>query len=70
MLVTRSDATDERRARDEFGPHNRRVHGPPLENEIDGNEGDKEDEEYKERNKGFGDRGAYFERSGHEFPRG
>ena len=37
----RIDATDERQARDEFGPHNRRVRGPPLENEIDGNEGTK-----------------------------
>lgn len=43
--------------------------GPPLENEIDGSEGDEDDEEYKERNKGFGDRRAHFERNGHEFPR-
>lgn len=66
----RMDVMDERRARDEFGPHNRRVCGPPLENEIDGSEGDEDDEEYKERNKGFGDRRAHFKRNGHEFPWG
>jgi hypothetical protein len=37
----RIDVTDERRAQDEFGLHNRRVCGPPLENEINGSEGTK-----------------------------
>ena len=46
---------EECRTQDEFGPHNRRVHRPPLDDEVDGNEENEEDEEYRVRNRGFGD---------------
>ena len=61
---------EEHRTRDEFGPHNRRVHRPPPDNEVDRNEENEEDEEYGVRNRGFGDHEACFRRNGHEFPRG
>ncbi|KAG2696275.1 hypothetical protein I3760_07G051200 [Carya illinoinensis] len=61
---------EEHRTRDEFGPHNRRVHRPPLEDEVDGNEGYEEDGEYRERNRGFGDHEARFGQNGHEFHKG
>ncbi|KAG2696284.1 hypothetical protein I3760_07G051900 [Carya illinoinensis] len=70
QINQRLDTMEERRTRDEFGPHNRRVHRPHLEDEVDGIEGYEEDEEYMERNKGFGDREARFGQNGQEFPRG
>ncbi|XP_068644824.1 uncharacterized protein [Aristolochia californica] len=61
---------EERRTRDEFGPQNRRVRKPPSEDEVNGSEGNEEDEEYRERNRGFGDHEAHFGRHGRGFPRG
>ncbi|WKA09156.1 hypothetical protein VitviT2T_026830 [Vitis vinifera] len=61
---------DEHRTRDEFGPHNRRVHRPPPDDEVDRNEENEENEEYRVKNKGFGDHEACFRRNGREFPRG
>ena len=46
---------EEHRTRDEFGPHHRRVHRPPPDNEVDRNEENEEDEEYRVRNRGCGD---------------
>ncbi|KAJ0094513.1 hypothetical protein Patl1_15542 [Pistacia atlantica] len=42
---------DERQTRDEFEPHNRRVLRPPPEDEVNSSARDKEDEEYRERNR-------------------
>ena len=61
---------EECQTRDEFGPHNRRVHRPPLDDEVDGNEENEADEEYRVRNRGFGDHEARFGRNSREFPRG
>ena len=61
---------EERQTRDEFGLHNRMVHRPPSDDEVDGNEENEEDEEYRVRNRGFGDHEARFGWNGHAFPRG
>ncbi|KAL6348124.1 hypothetical protein AAG906_039279 [Vitis piasezkii] len=42
-----TELTSERRTQDEFGPHNRRVHRPPPNDEVDGNEENEDDEEYR-----------------------
>ncbi|XP_042984718.1 uncharacterized protein LOC122313623 [Carya illinoinensis] len=70
QINQRLDTMEERRNRDEVGPHNRRVRRPPPEDEVDGSEGNEEDEYYRERNRGFGNHEARFGQNGREFPRG